>query len=123
MIKEFVAQRLQAAGLGENLFIHHAPENLKSSIVILDSLDGVRRDEDLPNWKKADFQVIVRRTDYQSAMTIAKQVLSALDLHRQSSDGLYVVRMRASYDPIAFPIPDSDVVEVSINMWTAFVEQ
>lgn len=125
MIKQVAVDALQSAGLGTqgvDLFLFNAPEKAKKCILVIESLDGVPRDEDLPGYKKADFQVIVRNPDYQSAMTIAKQVVNALDLHRTNVSGLSIKRMRAKYDPIAFPIPDSDVIEVSINMWAAYVE-
>lgn len=125
MIKEIAAQVLDSEGLGvpgKSLFIYHSPDNVRNCILIIDSLDGVERDENLPGYKKSEFSVIIRHTVYQSAMTIAKQVVKALDLHRLTVNGIYVNRMRATRDPIAFPIPDSDVIEVSVNLWAAFVE-
>lgn len=124
-ILDIVADRLIAAGLGvpgETLFIYHSPEQIKRCLLILPSLDGVELDEELPGYKKMPFQVIVRDMDYQSGLTLAKKVVSALNLSRQSVNGVEIKRMRATHDPIAFPIPDSDVIEVSVNMWTAFVE-
>lgn len=125
MIKDVAATVLEAAALGipgKTLFVFHAPDKIRNCLVIIGSLDGTERDENLPGYKKTEFKVIVRHTDYQSAMTIAKRAVSALDLHRVTVNGIYVNRMRATHDPIAFPIPDSDVIEVSINFWAAFVE-
>lgn len=125
MIENIAAQILQEKGLGvpgESLFIFHAPDEIGRCLLVLNSLDGIERDDELPGYKKADFKVIVRNPDYHSAMTIAKQVMSALDLHRLTVNGIFVQRMRASHDPIPFPIPDSDVIEVSVNMRAAFVE-
>ncbi len=124
-ILEIAAGRLEAANLGapgRDLFIFYAPDNVKRCILLVESLDGIQRDEDLPGYKKVFFNAIVRHSDYNSAVTIAKQVVSALDLHRLSVDGVWVKRMRATHDPIPFPVPDSDVIEVSVNLWAAFVE-
>jgi len=125
VIKETAAKILQDAQLGvpgQSLFIFHVPDAVKSCIVIIDSLDGVERDESLPGYKKASFKVIVRQADYTSAVSIANKVVAALDLHRQSVNGIYINRMRATHDPIAFPVPDSDVIEVAVNMAAIYVE-
>lgn len=125
MINEAAAALLTEKGLGvpgESLFIFHAPERVKSCILIIGDLDGIERDPYVPGYKKAEFKVIVRRPDYQSAMTIAKQVISALDLHRKTVNGIYINWMRAAYDPIPFPIPDSDVIEVAVVMTANYVE-
>lgn len=125
MIIEVASTVLAQSNLGvpgKSLFVYSAPDNVRNCILVIGSLDGVERDEYLPGYKKAVFNVIVRSTDYQSAMTIAKQVVAALDLHRLVVNGLDVIRMRATRDPIAFPIPDSDVIEVSVNLWAAYIE-
>lgn len=124
-IYDLAASKIEEAGLataGIDLFVYHAPDKIKRCVLVIESLDGIMRDENLPGYKKADFKVIVRDTDYKSALTIAKAVASALDLHRLTLDEIYVLRMRSTHDPIAFPLSDSDVVEVSVPMWACFVQ-
>jgi hypothetical protein len=124
-ITNIVANLLAQANmgtLGSDIFVFNAPDKVRNCLLVLDSLDGIERNEDLPGYKKANFSVIVRNVDYQSAVTIANQVVSVLDLSRLSVDGVLVQRMRATHDPIPFPVPDSDVIEVSVNLWAAFVE-
>lgn len=107
---------------GEDLFAYRAPERVRSCILVIDSLDPVALDENLPGYKKGRFQVIVRNPDYKSGLTIAKRAASALNLSRLYVNGVEVKRMRAEYDPVAFPMPDSDVIETCVNMWIAFTE-
>lgn len=125
MIKDIAASLLAKGGLGvpgRSLFIYHVPDEINKCLLIIDDLEGIVRNEELPGYKKAHFKIIVRDTEYQSGVTIARQVISALDLHRLTVNGIYLQRMRATHDPIAFPIPDSDVIEISVNMQAVFVE-
>ena len=124
-MKEAIAQVLQDAKLGipgTTLFVYHVPDSVRNCILVIDSHDGIELDDNLPGYRKGNFKVIIRQTNYKSAMTIAKQVVSALDLHRLTVNGIYVIRMRSTHDPIAYPIPDSDVIEVAVNLWVAYVE-
>lgn len=125
MISDVAAQLLQDNQLGvpgTSLFINFVPDEVQQCVLVLDSLEPAIRDENLPGYMKKDFQVIVRDTSYNSALTIAKKAIDALNLHRVTVNGIYVIRMRASHDPIVFPVPDSDIVEVSVNMRAIFVQ-
>jgi hypothetical protein len=125
MIVDVATSALEAAQLGKpgkTLFAYHAPDNIKICILVIADLDGAERDEYIPGYLKENFKAIVRHPDYKLALTIANKVTKALDFHRQTVNGVYVQRMRATHTPIAFPIPDSDVVEVSVNLWACYVE-
>src|SRR5690606_41365013 len=108
IVTDAVVDLLQAAGLGQpgsTIFKFHAPERVKKCLLVLDPLEGFQLDEDLPGYLKGSFQVVVRDTDYQSAMTVAKQVSDALNLHRLNVNGIEIKRMRATHAPIAYRIP------------------
>lgn len=125
MIIDVAAEVLAEAKIGvpgSSLFVYHAPENVKKCVLVTNLLNGTERDENLPGYKKTQFEVIVRHTEYQSALSIAKKVVAALDFHRKTVNGIYVQRMRPTHDPIPYPIADSDVLEVAVNLWAVYVE-
>lgn len=120
-----IAQILQDRGLGtvgQDIFYFSAPETVQRCLIVLDNADETLRDESLPGYKKSRFRVVARDPDYLEAMTAANAVVAALDIHRETHGPLTFKRMKAEYDPIAFPVPDSDVIEVAINMWAAYTE-
>lgn len=122
-----VAEILETEGIaeaGKNLYIYRMPEGVQHGIVALDDTDSPTEiDEYIPKLKRSDFRVIVRDTDYDDAMATAMQVRNALDKHNHTAtNGLKFLRLKPTYDPIAYPVPESDVIEVSVNLWTAYIE-
>jgi hypothetical protein len=126
LILDAVAEYLESQGLGtrgQDLFVFHMPEGVNAGILVIADNDmATEVDEYIPKLKKSRFRVIVRHADYQSAVTLAYQVRNALDLHRATVGGISVLRLRSAYDPIAYPVPESDVIEVSVNLWSAYIE-
>lgn len=123
---EAVADILHDAGIaikGDNLYIYHMPEGRQAGVLLLDDPDmPTEIDEYIPKLKKSNFRAVVRGPSYQEAMSLANQVRDTLNLHNQTVNGLKFLRLKPTYDPIAFPVADSDVVEVSVNLWAAYIE-
>jgi hypothetical protein len=119
MKTEVIAQMLVDAGLGTlgtDVFFYSMPENHPKGILVIDNPEGTPLDENLPGYKKDEFRVIVRDSDYLQAMATAKQVMTALDIYRETHGVLEFKRMKAYTDPIAFMVPLSDTIEVAVNM-------
>ena len=123
---EAVAEILHAQGIaikGQNLYIHNMPEGVQDGLLLLDDPDmPTEIDEYIPKLRKSNFRVIVRKKAYEEAMALAGQVSAALNLYNQTVNGLKFLRLRPTYDPIAFPNAESDVIEVSVNLWAAYIE-
>lgn len=120
-----IAQILEDAAIGtqgETIFVYHMPEQIREGVLLIEDPEGTEIDPDIPQWRKSEFRAIVRGFDYQSAMTVAKQVQSALDLHRLTVGGYQFVRVRTTHEPIPYPVPDSDLIEVSVNLWAVYIE-
>jgi len=113
---------LAAALTGESVFVYHMPSGVNRGILLLHNLGGATLDPNLPNYKKAGFQGIVRSTDYQSGYDLAKQVLDALTVSRENFGGLYIHYINPLHDPVAFPVSKGDYVEFSVNFETAYTE-
>ncbi len=123
---EAVAEILHDAGIaikGQDLYIYRMPENVQAGVLLIDDPDTPTEiDEYIPKLRKSNFRAVVRGADYETAMALAYLVRNALDVAQVTIDGLIFLRLKPTYDPIAYPIPESDVVEVSINLWAAYIE-
>ena len=122
-----VVELLENAGIakaGEDLYIYSMPENVRSGILVLDDPDTPTEiDEYLPKLKKSDFRCIVRGNDYEQAMNLAYMVREELDKYEvTTTTGLKFLRIKPTYDPIAYPVSGGDVIEVSVNLWAAYIE-
>lgn len=124
---EAVAEILTNLGLaipGQTLYIYSMPEGCQAGILLLDDpSQPTEIDEYIPKLRKSNFMAVVRGASYEDAMALATQVRNALDLYNQTAtNGLKFLRLRPTYDPIAYPIAGSDVVEVCVNLWAAYIE-
>ncbi len=124
---EAVAEILVTQGIatvGDDLYIYSMPEGRQSGILLIDDPNTPTEiDEYIPKLRKSNFCAIVRGTSYETAMTLAYLVRGALDVAQvTATNGLIFLRLKPTYDPIAYPIPESDVVEVSVNLWAAYIE-
>lgn len=122
-----VAEILITEGIatpGKDLYIYGMPEGTQKGVLLTDDTDSPTEvDEDIPKLKKSDFRAIVRGNDYEEAMALATRVSKALNKYNyEASNGLKFLRLRPTYDPIAYPVSESDVIEVSVNLWTAYIE-
>ena len=123
---EAVAEILHTEGIaskGQDLYIYRMPEGVQAGVLLIDDPDTPTEiDEYIPKLRKSNFRAVVRGVDYETAMALAYLVRNALDVAQVTINGILFLRLKPTYDPIAYPIPDSDVVEVSINLWAAYIE-
>lgn len=109
--------------LGSDLFVFHMPETVSTGILILDDNDNSTEiDEYIPNLRKSHFRMIVRSSDYQIGYGIAKDLRDRLNFYNVMIGDYRFLRLRPTYDPVAYPVPDSDIIEVSVNFWAAYIE-
>ncbi len=124
---EAVAEILETEGIaifGDDLYIYAMPEGIQNGVLLTDDTDTPTEvDEYIPKLKKSDFRAIVRGPDYKAAMALAKRVSDTLNKYDyMASNGLKFLRLKPTYDPIAYPVSESDVIEVSVNLWAAYIE-
>lgn len=106
----------------EKVFMYHMPETVMRGVLLLHNLNGARLDDDIPNYKKARFQAIVREVDYQRGYELAKQVMTALTVDRLQEAGVYIHFLNPLHDPVAFPKSAGDFIEFSVNYETVYSE-
>lgn len=122
----YIAQILAEANLGTpgvDLFVHSMPEGKTAGIVVLeDPGTPTEISEDIPKLRKGTATVVVRGSDYQTAYSLAKSVSTELDFHRRTVGGFQFLRLRPMFEPVAYSVPDSDVIEVAVNLWAAYID-
>lgn len=122
-----VAEMIEDASIafrGSTLYIYNMPENMQNGVVLLDDPDmPTEVDEYIPKLKKSQFRAVVRGPDFAQAMATARLVSEALNKYNYTAtNGLKFLRIKPAYDPIPYPVAESDVIEVSINLWTVYIE-
>lgn len=121
-----ITNQLQDLGFGEagvDLFYFAIPEGVGEAILVTDNLEPSERNEYLPKYKKSRFRIIVRRKDYDDAIAVAKGLVDELDYYEGTTIGsMKLKRLRAEYDPVSYPLPESDMLEVSVNFCAYYTE-
>jgi hypothetical protein len=118
--------------MGQSLFLHYMPPSIDSAIVILPSLAGSAISYEMPGWRKdAGFQVIVRDPLVAKGEPLARQIMAALTITKQTllpsygpgMPALLLAYCRPMQDPIVFARQKSGSWEVSVNYRAAYAIQ
>lgn len=115
---------LDFQNLKKDIFIHSLPEDSKEGILITHGLNGASLDPDLPGYKRAKFQVIVRALDYESGYELSKSIIdiySAIKSEKVLS--IFVYFIQPLHDPLAFPVSKGGFTEFSVTYETVYIER
>lgn len=82
MIYDILEDKIEALGFarGDQLFRNTFPADVPIGVMVRMPLDGVQIDPEIPDWYRAEFQVIVRHTDPVEGNLMALRIQRALDL-------------------------------------------
>jgi hypothetical protein len=107
----------------QQVFMYHLPDSFMEGVLILHGAVGAKLDPDLPDYKRAKFQVIVRSDNYESGYGIAKQVMAVFKAVNRYSDGIMLIHfIQPLNDPISYPVSKGGFTEFSVNFETVYVE-
>lgn len=122
---EIVAELIHNSGLatkGSSLFIGHMPEKAVSGVLLLDPQIGEKIDEELPQYRKTRFQVIVRNASRIEGETLASLLMEVLTIYEQKlSSGDFIKKMRPRHEPVTYPFSDGDYLETSVNYDVVYI--
>lgn len=91
----------------------------KVGVMVMTPTSGLVRVEDIPKYYKGNVQIIVRNPDPEECYAMAESVMSILEM-TNTIIGQYTVKKMNVIDlPILYPRNDSDLYEVSINLYCA----
>lgn len=107
----------------QQVFMYHLPDSVAEGVLVLHGAVGAKLDPDLPDYKRAKLQVIVRSDNYESGYDIAKQVMAVFKAITRYSDGVMLIHfIQPLNDPISFPASKGSFTEFSVNFETVYVE-
>lgn len=107
----------------EQIFMYQMPDTVTRGILIMAGVGGAQRDQDLPGYKKARLQAVIRATEYQSGYDLANRVITALDKRRQTIESVYILKVVPLHDPFPFAKSSGGYIEFSVNFEAVYVEK
>lgn len=121
---EPVAEYLEVQNLGirgQTLFVNQLPADLEPAVLLRDPFGGAEIQHELPGYRRASFQVIVRAKDYLEGQSLALSIAAALTLENASMTGLSIQFMRPRHDPFTFAPSPGNALEWVVNIDAAYV--
>jgi Bacteriophage minor capsid protein len=118
-LRNFLLDKVQ----GESIFVFHMPFSVKTGVLLLHNLNGAKLDCELPGYKKAKFQAIVRSSNFETGYQLSKDISKAFQgAKRITLDGVFYYFIKPIHDPVAFPTSAGDNIEFSVNYETIYIE-
>lgn len=118
-LRNFLLDKVQ----GESIFVFHMPFSVKTGVLLLHNLNGAKLDCELPGYKKAKFQAIVRSNNFETGYQLSKDISKAFQgAKRITLDGVFYYFIKPIHDPVAFPTSAGDNIEFSVNYETIYIE-
>lgn len=108
---------------GTNLFLHYFPAEIETGVLLRSPLTGTKIDYELPEYRKASFQAVIRTHSqkYSVGEALAKSVYAALNLEETQLDTIFVKYLRPRHEPVSFRGSPGNNIEFSINFDICFV--
>ncbi len=119
-----IAEYLQSEGVGimaKSIFINSMPANVKLGVLLKEPFAGTEIDHELPGYRKAVFQVVVRARDYAAGETLIQKVSDTLTLQEIAMNGLQMKYLRPITEPVSYPITEGNEMEFSVNFDSCYV--
>jgi hypothetical protein len=122
MIGDILEQKLEGIGLvkGVDLFRGFIPSEVSIAVMTREPLDGIQIDPYISGRYKGDMQVIVRHTDPEAGVALARSVWKALDQRHRELFPATSERGEVHLDqfiprtlPIQYPRLDGNTIEWS----------
>lgn len=121
---ESIAEYLEGLGYGrrgKDIFALHMPEKATVGILLLNPLQGVPIDHELPGYRKGHFTVIIRHSSYSDGKELAEQISNELTLLEKQLTDVLIKYVRPRTEPIAFPNSKGDNLEFAVTFDTAYI--
>lgn len=108
ILVDSMANHLQDAGaatLGENLFVHRMPAEIKQGLLLINNAGGPRVDPYIPDYRRCRFRLIARGISPSNAIGQINAVLPIFDAIRGQvvDSAIEVKQLTRENDPVVFP--------------------
>lgn len=109
--------------LGKDLFIYHSPPEIGECTILFPSNDPPIIDPDLPYYRKAKFQTIVRAKTYSGGLTKIQQLQDTLQLTNHDLPDILVKQLRPLHEARVYRRSLSGDIELSITFFIVYVQK
>jgi hypothetical protein len=117
---EPIAKLLQSRGagkIGEQIFVNEMPADCEHGVLIIPPYPGTPVNHYVRGWKRAEFRLAVRSTDYARGATYADKVHGMLTVYGELLvPGLLIKQLLPSTYPRPYRKSSGGVVEFEIEM-------
>jgi hypothetical protein len=107
--------------LGDRVFVHSMPDTALEGILLLGSLRGAQVDREIPNWRTASFQIIVRHKDLLLGAALCSAVAQRLTLTNIELDHIHFRHLHPRNDPVVFPLSKGAYLELSVTCEAVYI--
>lgn len=115
---------IESAGLGtigKDLFLYHSPAEVENCIIVFPSNEPAAIDAELPFYRKARFQLIVRNVRYQDGLDVSKALSDALTFTEKETTQMKIKRCRPLYEVRIYRRSEAGVIEFSVTYELIYV--
>jgi len=106
----------------EKITMYEMPDNIDRGVLLKVGAGGAMLDQDLPGYKRARLQAVIRETEFQRGYSLATQVSAYLNKRRLTSESVYILRVNPLHDPIPYRKSEGGYIEFSVNFETVYIE-
>lgn len=113
-----IAKLLHDKGIGKlesSIFINMIPASATNGILLRNPLAGTKIDYEMQGYLNAEFQVIVRATNYPLGEETMKKIFAALTLDKAAVHGLNITLCYPTFEPVVYPLSDGNLLEFSTD--------
>ncbi len=106
----------------EKVFMHEMPDLFDRAILLKVGAGGAVEDKNIPCYKKARLQAIIREKEFEEGYALADQVKASLNKSRLTSELVYILKIDPLHDPIPFRRSEGGYIEFSVNFKAVYIE-
>lgn len=110
-----------AGAQGKTIFINHLPAQVPIGILLREGYGGTPINHELPGYRRADFMVVVRGSNYDSCQALIEQVMTTLNFEDIEFDGLLFRYLRPATEPVVYPLSVGGLYEFVVQFDAVYV--
>lgn len=107
--------------IGRTLFSHFLPADVTVGVMLRNTPVGTQINPEVPDLRKAPFQVIVRDTDFAHGAARADEISKVLNFLEKELTGMATKYMRPRTEPYAYPLSAGNLWEFMVNFDCCYV--
>lgn len=122
-----IAERMEGLSLGlvraQNVFVHSMPAEVTKGVMVRENFGGTEINNEMLGYVKAEFQLIVRDSNYLAADTLVKAISAAMRQEGGTLPGMRQLNyLRPVMEPYIYPLTVGGLWEAYVKWEACYVE-